>query len=173
MKSQDSRTAIQKRLASLKTKLFSLADNPVARYRNATHHGIRAQRRKLSRPSTYWNGKSWAKMGGTARYVGFNPGRSRHRAYAEKVSKGELERREANWRKSKVGRAFLRRRREGRYPTVQSAEAIQEGVERKRELCRLRREYLSWGEYQGGDFCPVHEAELPESQGFACNCPAF
>lgn len=114
----------------------------VKRYRSATIQGIRDQRRRLSRPSTYWDGKGWKRIDGTARYVGFSPGRSRKRAYAEKVSTGELERREANWRKSKVGRAVLRRRREGRYPTVQSAEAIREAVQDKRALCEARRNYI-------------------------------
>ena len=120
---------------------MSGALDTVKRYRSATIHGIRAQRKRLSRSSSYWNGSAWVKMAGTARYVGWNPGRSRRRAYAEKASAGEVERRLANWQRSKVGRAFLRRRREGRYPTVQSAEAIREAVEEKRRFTNLRRGY--------------------------------
>lgn len=143
----------------------------VKRYRSATIQGIRDQRKRLSRPSTYWDGKGWKRIEGTARYVRFDPGRSRGRAYAENVSKGELERREANWRKSKVGRAVLRRRREGRYPTVQSAEAIREAVEEKRRLRNMRR-YVLGGMSRGFLYCPIHDAELKptEAEPWICIC---
>lgn len=142
----------------------------VKRYRSATIQGIRDQRRRLSRPSTYWDGKGWKRVEGTARYVSFSPGRSRGRAFAEKVSKGELERREANWRKSKVGRAVLRRRREGRYPTVQSAEAIREAVEEKRHLTTLRR--AARNGTLDEHLCPYHDFGIefaPDNRSCPCD----
>ena len=147
---------------------MSGALDTVKRYRSATIRGIRDQRRRLSRSSTQWNGKAWVNMPGTARYVGWSPGRSRGRAYAEKVSTGEVERRLANWQRSKVGRAFLRRRREGRYPTVQSAEAIREAVEEKRHLTALRRAAKRGTLDQ--ELCPFHDLGM---EFIDCKCPAF
>ncbi len=118
--------------------IWARALDTVERYRSATVRGIRSRRRSISGASTYWDGKAWSPVPRKPR-IGRWENRSRNRAYAEKVTQGEQERREANWKKSKVGRAVLRRRREGRYPTVQSAEAIREAVEEKRHLTALRR----------------------------------
>ena len=127
-------------MAALAKRLTVDSLSSVARYRSQLRNGIRERRRRLSGPSTYWDGKAWSPVPRKPR-VGHWENRSRKRAYAEKVSDGERERREANWRKSKVGRAVLRRRREGRYPTVQSAEAIREAVKEKRRFTNLRRGY--------------------------------
>ena len=147
--------------------LRALALGTVKNYRNATMMGIRSRRRSIHEDSRYWDGKAWSPVPRKPR-IGRWENRSRKRAFAEKVSKGEQERREANWRKSKVGRAVLRRRREGRYPTVQSAEAIREAVEDKRHLTALRRAAKRGTLDQ--ELCPFHDLGM---EFVDCTCPAF
>jgi len=160
------RIGLQKRIASLAKTFASNSMDRVARYRAQLRSGIRDRRKGLSGASTYWDGASWRRAPRKAR-TGHWESRSRNRAYAEKISERERERREANWRKSKVGRAVLRRRREGRYPTVKSGEAIREEIEEKRHLTTLRRAYRrgTLEEY----LCPYHDLGM-EICGDACSC---
>jgi hypothetical protein len=160
-------------MAALLKNLAANSMSDVARYRSQLMNGIRSRRRSISGSSTYWDGKAWSPVPRKPR-VGRWENRSRKRAYAEKVSKGEIERREANWRKSKVGRAVLKRRREGRYPTVQSAEAIREAVEEKRHLTACRRIYRRGGasflSRLDPTICPDHDLGLDVPVEH-CICP--
>ncbi len=174
MKSQDSRSTLHRRLmrlTALSKMIAGASGNVVAKYQARLRYSLRGRRSSLHQDSTYWDGKAWSPVPRKPR-VGHWENRSRGRAYAEKVSKGEQERREANWKKSKVGRAVLRRRREGRYPTVQSAEAIRETVEEKRHLTALRRAAKRGTlELIAPECCPYHDLGIefaPDNRSCPC-----
>ena len=103
-----------------------------------------------------------------ARYVRWKPNRSRNRwaTVPDPTPRHQKEREVANWKRSKVGRATLKRRRRPK-PTKTLAATIRQGLEEARTLRDDRKTFLRRHNLRDGS-CPLCDLELVE---YGCRCP--
>ena len=103
------------------------------------------------------------------------PGRSRKRSFRDQTPPEQKARELANWKRSKVGRRELRRRRRHQserpdhsvFPVKRPGKEIRQEIEEAKHLRNERQNFLRHGELWPGG-CPFHDLALAEA---GCRCP--